>query len=146
MAPRVYFEFVVLRMTYDSHLHPNKPRISFTHRKHSPSASLIEARDWFDLVMARERSKLPQGSKLRYTEWRIISGDAKLFYVEGYLYDKILVFMGEESNYWMFYENVQRPRRIEGSGRLPLTYCACCLKSQYKTVLDTIKNCLSRKG
>ncbi|XP_014100905.2 uncharacterized protein [Bactrocera oleae] len=125
--------------------HPNQPRISYTNKKHSPSASLIGARDWFDLMMARERLKLPQGSKLRYTEWRIFTGDPKLFYVDGFRYDKILAFMGEESNYWMFYENVQRTRRIEGSGRLPLTYCSCCLFSQYMAVLDTIKNCLSRK-
>lgn len=95
--------------------------------------------------MTRERSKLPLGAKHRYTEWRIISGNAKLFYIDGFRFDKIIVFMGEESNYWMFYENVERPRRVVGSGRIPLTYCGCCLSNQYISVLDTIKICLAKK-
>ncbi|XP_017468672.1 PREDICTED: uncharacterized protein LOC108360761 [Rhagoletis zephyria] len=142
MAPREHFEFVILRMTFVNYIDPLYPRISLTRKKHSPGASLTQVREWFDRVMSREKMKLPPNANVRYSEWRVISGNSNLFVVDGHRFDKIIILMGEESNHWMFYQSVPLHRRIEGSARLPLTYCGCCLNNQYLNIMDAIKKCL----
>lgn len=94
--------------------------------------------------MSREKAQLPPNSHLRYSEWRIMSGNASLFTVDGYRYDKILLVLGEENIYWVFYQNMPMHRRIEGSGVLPLTYCGCCLNNQYLKIMESVKDCLAK--
>ncbi|XP_020817864.1 uncharacterized protein LOC110191354 [Drosophila serrata] len=145
MAPREKVEFVLVRLAYAPHIHPLYPHISYQIRKHPPTGSVIQVRDWFEHVMMRERSKLPPDVNLRYAEWRIITGDANLFSVESYRYDKIMLVLGEENISWVFYTNNAMERRIEGSACFPVSYCGCCLNNQYLQIMAKIKQTLSRK-
>ncbi|XP_002015484.2 uncharacterized protein LOC6590382 [Drosophila persimilis] len=144
MAPREKVEFVLVRLSYVPYIHPLYPRISYQIRKHPPTGSVVQVRDWFEHVMLREHSKLPPGVNLRYSEWRIITGDVDLFKVEGCRFDKIMLVLGEENISWVFYQNMPLHRRIEGSACLPVSYCGCCLNNQYLDIMKKIKQTLSR--
>ncbi|XP_061391377.1 uncharacterized protein LOC133326784 [Musca vetustissima] len=146
MAPQEKVEFVILRLTFLPYVHPQYPRITLTHKRHSPSSSMTQVRDWFDRIMSREKSKVDPQLSIRYCEWNVTSGNASLFTVNGYRFDKILLVLGEDVVHWIFYQNMPLHRRIEGCGRLSVNYCGCCLNTQYLKIMETVKGCVMQRG
>ncbi|KAH8402392.1 hypothetical protein KR009_011813 [Drosophila setifemur] len=145
MAPRGNVEFVLLRLAYVPYIHPLYPRITYQIRKHPPTGSIVQVRDWFEHVMMRERSNLPPDANVRYAEWRILTGDVNLFNVQGCRFDKIMLVLGEENISWVFYHNMPMHRRVEGCACFPVSYCGCCLNNQYLDIMDKIKQTVSRR-
>lgn len=96
--------------------------------------------------MSREKAQIPASLNVRYCEWNIISGNANLFTINGYRFDKILMILGEEAIHWIYYQNMPFHRRIEGCDRLSVNYCSCCINTQYVKIIDTVKGCLLRQG
>lgn len=96
--------------------------------------------------MSREKSKIDPRMTIRYSEWNVTSGNASLFTVNGYRFDKILLVLGEEVVHWIFYQNMPLHRRIEGCGRISVNYCGCCLNTQYLKIMETVKGCVMQKG
>ncbi|EDW74361.1 uncharacterized protein Dwil_GK21873 [Drosophila willistoni] len=139
MIPQNNHEFVIVRLSFVPYIHPHYPRISYQLRKYPPSGSIVPVRDWFEHVMMRERSNLPSESHIRFCEWRILTGQLELFNINGYRYDKIMLILGEDSVSWVYYQCLPIHPRIEGSAKIPISYCSCCLENQYLTIMDKIK-------
>ncbi|XP_067629702.1 uncharacterized protein [Eurosta solidaginis] len=147
MILRGKYEFVVLSMIFEPAFDAIRPHICMKRDKKTPRSSITHIRDWLNQIVVGEKSKLPLNSSFRFSQWRIFSGDAKLFTYDGVRFDRITVFMGEDSNYWMFYQHASINRRIEGSSRIPLKFCGCCLNHQYVKIMEVIKrDCLTKPG
>ncbi|XP_065368891.1 uncharacterized protein LOC135961323 [Calliphora vicina] len=145
MAPQNIVEFVILKLTFYRFLNPESPRISLTRKKHSPSGSMTQVGDWFDRIMSKEKSSIPSTVSVRYCEWNIASGNANLFTINDYRFDKILLILGEECVHWMYYKDMCPNRRIEGFGPLSVNYCGCCLNTQYMQIMESVKGCVMKK-
>ncbi|XP_037953333.1 uncharacterized protein LOC119683620 [Teleopsis dalmanni] len=145
MAPRDKVEYVLLRLTFLPFIDPLYPQMSINRRKHSPSTSITQVRDWFDRVMSYEKSKLPVNTHLRYTEWRILTGNPNDFIVEGGCkFDKAIILVGEENAYWVFYHNFPTHRRYEGNGKINVNFCSCCMPKHYEKIIDYVKKTISK--
>lgn len=46
MAPQNKVEFVILKLAFLPYVHPTYPRITLTRKRHSPSHSMNQVRDW----------------------------------------------------------------------------------------------------
>lgn len=100
--------------------------------------------DWFQNVLNKECLLDINKLSLDISEWQIKTDDKQLFNIDGTQYNKIHIILGHEGVHWIFYHNDTKDkndiRRLEGNAVLPISYCKCCLNSQYIKILTAIQN------
>lgn len=89
--------------------------------------------------MSKEYLDIPRGNTIRFSLWRIKSGDIGLFMLKGIRYDKLFFFVGETTIYWIFFKHGCRNRVAQGTTPLTINYCSCCFDDQYLQFVDCIK-------
>lgn len=89
--------------------------------------------------MDTELRNMPPNLTALYYEWNIACTQASLFTLFDCRFDKIVLLLGEESAYWIFYQTVPLHRRVEGYGPILVPYCCCCFHSHYLQVLNSVR-------
>lgn len=56
-------------------------------------------------------------------------------------YDRVLIVLGEETNYWMFYQNLVLGKSYCGNGSLSCSFCGCCINKQICRIVKSIWEC-----
>ncbi|XP_053955320.1 uncharacterized protein LOC128861303 [Anastrepha ludens] len=139
MAPRTVYEIVILRVSLDSSVDLLHPDIQQTEHKILPELPDVRERNCLEQVTLRERDSMPANVNIRFTYWQVKTGDFNLLKVAKYDFEHLLIVMGEELTYY-FLSNSKNQTNISGFTATPLTYCSCCLNTNYLNVIEVIKN------
>ncbi|XP_055921637.1 uncharacterized protein LOC129952817 [Eupeodes corollae] len=144
MVPE-YAEFVVIHMIFATR---DKP-LMMTRRRDRPSSTLSQVKDWYRRSFSKEVNALNQTDcpiRLSIREWRIFSGDKKLFTVDDLHFEQIFIILGVDAWHWIFFKKDRTHIRLEGSAVIPFSYCGCCIFNQYPRILEAIKSTRNTKA
>ncbi|XP_055920772.1 uncharacterized protein LOC129952285 [Eupeodes corollae] len=132
-------EFVIIQLIF---VRSRRRRLVMTRKRSEPSGSVAVVADWYFKNLVKERSVLRPGTKERYREWKIYTGDESLFTVDGILYEQVYVFMGLTTYYWIFFRKEPEHIRKHGSAPLTCSYCGCCVYSHVPRIIENVKECI----
>lgn len=96
--------------------------------------------------MTIEKSNVPQNASIVYREWIIHSGDANLFMVNGVHFENVILVLGEEYIYWIFYNISQLSECSTRFDRITVNYCSCCLGQQYPNIMKMVHKTYEEKN